>query len=375
MEHRNNQRRSQEREKPYVPDRFNIKKADEAGFDIETCMKDFQTPGTTYEKNSDYYFDSYGHFGIHEEMLKDRTRTLAYRNAIMNNAHLFKDKIVLDVGCGTGILSIFAARAGAKHVYGVEFASIAKHAQEIANENGFKDKITIVKGKIEEVTLPVDKVDIIISEWMGYFLLYESMFDSVLFARDKWLTPDGQLFPNRSVLYMAGIEDEEYKNQKVNFWDDVYGVDMSSIKKWVLFEPLVDVVDPELINTEACPIYDIDLKTVKKEDLDFSAEYQLRVRRDDRIHAVIAWFDVFFDYGQGSTPVELSTSPYRKDTHWKQTVFYLNDVLKVKTGDVLSGSIAVKKCIGNPRELDIKLSYHLKNGSQEVNKKQFYRLC
>ena len=72
MEHRNNQKRSQEREKPYVPDRFNVKKADEAGFDIETCMKDFQAPGTTYEKNSDYYFDSYGHFGIHEEMLKDR---------------------------------------------------------------------------------------------------------------------------------------------------------------------------------------------------------------------------------------------------------------------------------------------------------------
>jgi len=85
MEHRNNQKRSQEREKPYVPDRFHIKKADEAGFDIETCMKDFQTPGTTYEKNSDYYFDSYGHFGIHEEMLKDR---------VLEN---FKESIILIV--------------------------------------------------------------------------------------------------------------------------------------------------------------------------------------------------------------------------------------------------------------------------------------
>lgn len=57
--------------------------------------------------------------GIHEEMLKDQVRTLTYRNAMYHNKHLFKGKIVLDVGCGTGILSMFAARAGAKHVYGV----------------------------------------------------------------------------------------------------------------------------------------------------------------------------------------------------------------------------------------------------------------
>ena len=50
-----------------------------------------------------------------------------------------------------------------------------------------QDKITLIKGKVEEVDLPVDKVDIIISEWMGYFLLYESMLDTVLVARDKWL--------------------------------------------------------------------------------------------------------------------------------------------------------------------------------------------
>ena len=59
--------------------------------------------------------------GIHEEMLKDSVRTGSYRNAIINNPHLFKDKVVLDVGCGTGILSMFAAKAGAKHVVGVRF--------------------------------------------------------------------------------------------------------------------------------------------------------------------------------------------------------------------------------------------------------------
>lgn len=122
-------------------------------------------------------------------MLKDTIRTKAYMNAITLNPHLFKDKIVLDVGSGTGILSIFAAQAGAKHVYGIEKASIYLHSRNIIAENGLADKITIINGLVEEVELPVDKVDVIISEWMGYFLLYESMFDSVLFARDKWLTP------------------------------------------------------------------------------------------------------------------------------------------------------------------------------------------
>ena len=60
--------------------------------------------------SKDYYFDSYAHFGIHEEMLKDEVRTLTYRNSMYHNKHLFKDKIVLDVGCGTGILSMFAAK-------------------------------------------------------------------------------------------------------------------------------------------------------------------------------------------------------------------------------------------------------------------------
>ena len=64
--------------------------------------------------SSDYYSDSYAHFGIHEEMLKDEVRTRSYMNAILQNKHLFKGKVVLDVGCGTGILCMFAAKAGAK---------------------------------------------------------------------------------------------------------------------------------------------------------------------------------------------------------------------------------------------------------------------
>ncbi len=114
--------------------------------------------GKDDKTSADYYFDSYSHFGIHEEMLKDEVRTRGYMRAITQNKHLFKDKIVLDVGCGTSILCMFAAKAGAKHVYGIECAGIITQARQIVKDNGFENQITLIKGKVEEIELPVKKV-------------------------------------------------------------------------------------------------------------------------------------------------------------------------------------------------------------------------
>lgn len=109
----------------------------------------------------------------------------------------------------------FAAKAGAKHVIGVDMSTIIGKAKEIVAVNGLSDKITLLQGKMEEVVLPFDKVDIIISEWMGYFLLYESMLDTVLYARDKYLVKDGLIFPDKATIYVAGIEDGDYKEEKI----------------------------------------------------------------------------------------------------------------------------------------------------------------
>ena len=155
--------------------------------------------------SSEYYWDSYAHFGIHEEMLKDEVRTKSYMNAIEQNTHLFVGKVVLDVGCGTGILSMFAARAGAAKVFAVECSNIVQQAREIVKDNGMDDRIEVIQGKMEEIELPVEKVDIIISEWMGYFLVYESMLSSVVTARERWMKPGGQVMPQRAHLYLSPI--------------------------------------------------------------------------------------------------------------------------------------------------------------------------
>ena len=337
----------------------------------------------------DYYFDSYAHFGegtresekgrvvgrltgvrpavahalllalsspgIHEEMLKDSVRTRSYQAAIERNPHLFKGKVVLDVGCGTGILSLFAARAGAAHVYGIECSAIADQAAAIVRDNGYEGRITIIKGKAEEITLPVDSVDVIISEWMGYFLLYESMLDTVIFCRDKWLAPGGALLPDKCTLFLAAIEDGDYRADKIDFWDDVYGFNFGAIKALALGEPLVDTVDAAQVCAPPVPLATFDLATMVKADATFTATFELTAARNDYVHALVGFFDSVF--GASHTPLSFSTAPSARPTHWKQTVFYLATPLTVCAGEAVRGTLACAPNAVNPRDLDIELTY------------------
>lgn len=128
-----------------------------------------------------------------------------------------------------------------------------------------------MKGKLEDVELPIQQFDIIVSEWMGYFLLYESMLDTVLLARDKYLAPGGLIFPDTATIFLAAIEDEEYKDEKINcecfpyplcflqaltsiVWDNVYGFDFSCIKDIAMREPLVDTVELKTVVTNPHPL-------------------------------------------------------------------------------------------------------------------------
>uniref|UniRef100_A0A8C0C0D1 type I protein arginine methyltransferase n=1 Tax=Buteo japonicus TaxID=224669 RepID=A0A8C0C0D1_9AVES len=121
----------------------------------------------------------YGYLSQQQNMMQDYVRTGTYQRAILQNHSDFKDKIVLDVGCGSGILSFFAAQAGARKIYAV-----------LVKSNNLTDRIVVIPGKVEEVSLP-EQVDIIISEPMGYMLFNERMLESYLHAK-KYLKPSGE---------------------------------------------------------------------------------------------------------------------------------------------------------------------------------------
>lgn len=111
---------------------------------------------------------------------------------------------------------------------------------------------------------------------------------------------------------------------------------------------------------------------MKKEDVEFSTSYTLNFWRNDKVHALVAWFDC--EFSDLENPITLSTSPFETSTHWKQVVFYLDHDLIVNQGDQLNGSIAVRKSKTNFRELDIKISYHINTPQCKNDFVQMYKI-
>lgn len=296
------------------------------------------------------YFGAYAHFSIHHDMLRDRVRTESYRDMINFNRKAFEDKVVLDVGCGTGILSMFAARAGAKSVIGIDQSEIIYQAMDIVRENKLEDKIQLLRGRMEETTLPVEKVDVIISEWMGYFLLFECMLDTVIQARDKYLKNNGLILPNKCTLSLVGISDVERHRNLVTFWDNVYGFKMTCLKHEVIREASVEITSANSVVTSTAVIKTLDLNTCSAGDAEFTSEFTLVVNTSSPIVAVVGYFDAFFDLEHA---VHFSTSPFSPPTHWKQCVFYLEEPLHKQQGDELSGKLTCSRYSKDPRALSV----------------------
>ena len=150
-----------------------------------------------------------------------------------------KDPFAIRNFLGTGILSMFAARAGAKKVYALEMSDIAFDCLDVIRDNGLNDIIEVKKGNAEEIAKSLPKCDIIVSEWMGYCLLFEGMLDSVLKVRDLILKPGGKMIPATARIDLCLVSTEKLWKDYLGFWDDVYGFKMKSLKKRARIEARV----------------------------------------------------------------------------------------------------------------------------------------
>jgi 2-polyprenyl-3-methyl-5-hydroxy-6-metoxy-1,4-benzoquinol methylase len=309
-----------------------------------------------------YYFDGYSHLGIHETMLRDSSRTNAYAEALLSNSDYLKGKVVLDVGCGTGILSMLAAKAGAKKVVGIDLSSIIEKSKEVVKRNGYENIITLVRGRLETTELPLalGEVDIIVSEWMGYGLYFENMLTSVIYARDKYLKNTGILMPSKAEIYFeamsAGGEDD-----RVGWWRDVYGFDMRDLEDLQTIEAAVQTVDSNHICSQRHLIHNLDIGIADDDDLDFDAPFKLNISKDCNLNSFVITFDTPFTATGFNNEVILTTASQSQYTHWKQTVLWLNpsNCCKVNIDSVVTGVVKYIRSEENSRDYKIEVVWSI----------------
>ncbi|XP_017215192.1 probable protein arginine N-methyltransferase 6 isoform X1 [Daucus carota subsp. sativus] len=353
---------------------------------VQQTLTPTQTPCTDFDKA---YFHSYAHLSIHEEMIKDRLRTETYRSAIMQHQDYIKDKVVVDVGCGTGILSIFCAQAGAKRVYAVDASDIAAQASEVVKANNLSETVIVLHGRVEDVEIN-EEVDVIISEWMGYMLMYESMLGSVITARDRWLKPGGLILPSIATLYMAPVTHPDRYGESIDFWRNVYGIDMSPLvplaKQCAFEEPSVETISGENVLTWPHVVKLVDCYTVTNQELEsITTKFNFQSMLRAPFHGFAFWFDVEF-IGPGtfsaysdSPPQQysnptiegsqrtkranpnkaliLSTAPEDPPTHWEQTLIYFYEPIEVEQDQHIEGSVTLSQSRENCRFINIHLEY------------------
>ncbi|KAK8962752.1 Protein arginine N-methyltransferase PRMT10 [Platanthera guangdongensis] len=343
------------------------------------------------DKNVDFanYFCTYAYLYHQKEMLSDRVRMDAYYNAVFKNKHHFVGKVVLDVGTGSGILAVWSAQAGARKVYAVEATKMADHARALIHANSVEDVVQVIEGSMEDVDLP-EKVDVIISEWMGYFLLRESMFDSVIWARDRWLKPSGVMYPSHARMWVApvrsGLGDQKMNDFEtsmsdwysfVNDTEANYGVNMNVLtkayreehEKYYLKTSLWNNLHPSQLIGHPAIVKEIDCLAATVDDIrDVSAKFMLPINMErTRLSAFAGWFDVRFR-GSIQNPVEqeveLTTAPsIDNSTHWGQQVFLVHPPLRVDERDKLMVALSMSRSKENHRLMDVNLTYELQLSS------------
>ncbi|KAJ8670484.1 hypothetical protein QAD02_001743 [Eretmocerus hayati] len=284
--------------------------------------------GNGTDSSSSAYFEAYEDLDVHRLMLDDKSRTLAYKNAIFNMKEHFADKIVMDVGAGTGILTIFCAQAGAKKVYAVEASNLANIIPQVAAENNVVDKVQVIPKLAEDINpCEIEKVDIIVSEWMGFYLIHEGMLDSVIFSRDNFLKEGGLMFPSVAKIYAAPCQFPCYNE----LWNDVCGVSMKCVAELYRNSKSLKVL-PQLIPKEDILADEkllvwLDLNTTTIEELNRlgGQESVMICSKSGKYQGIGIWFDVEFPDGS-----ILSTSPQADPTHWKQFVIVFPQTFEVE---------------------------------------------
>jgi hypothetical protein len=276
----------------------------------------------------------------HVSMLNDRARTGSYLDAIQQVVR--PGDVVVEVGTGTGVLSVAAARAGARHVYAIEAGSIGKVAESLFEANGYADLITLVSGLSTSVTLP-ERADVLVSEIIGNEPLNERVLESTRDAIQRFLKPGARFIPHTLRIYAVPVEIPEEVTSKFRFqgssqsqWKDWYGMDFSALEKGNAPSPFRIFIRPNRARdwmrlTEPTLLAEVDFSSGRPPSIEGAAT--VTADRGGRINGIVEYFEL------GLSPhVELSVDPERVDDacSWRLPVWFQPVPLEVQPGERLT---------------------------------------
>lgn len=281
----------------------------------------------------------------HHYMLRDTVRVLAYQSAIARHSH---GRSVVEIGCGTGILSIFAVRAGARRVVAIEESEIAAVAERMFRVNGCDGIVELRRANSRDVELD-EPADLLIHEILGVDPFNENLIPFVLDARARLLRPGGRLLPSRVQVLCLGVEvepkpqrDKDYILAEAAEAQRLYGVDLGPVLDLLaeadprqLIPPPVEDGDPALFKpkvlSDECLLVDLDLHA---DDLDRAgepAEVRLRIRSSGTLGAVALYFRADLD-----DDIQLTNAPFAPLTSWGRPMRALSRRVQVAHGDEVS---------------------------------------
>jgi protein arginine N-methyltransferase 1 len=266
--------------------------------------------------------EEFGHLYEHEVMVADAVRVNAYREAIAR--HVRPDDAVVDLGTGTGILALFAARQRPRKLYAIDHSAFIEIAQHIATHNG-GEKIEFVRTNSRNFE-PAEKLDLVIHEQIGDDLFDENMLENLLDLKQRVLKPSGRILPARFELFLepASVKPEFRVPRLAE--SVVHGVDFRCLRDSAELGRYLrsdydhvylrtGAFDHYLCDPEPLLTFDLDRMT-RPDELPRSFEATRAVVRPGRFDGLCLYFRVLFD-----DEIGFSTSPAQPRTHWANRLF------------------------------------------------------
>jgi hypothetical protein len=257
----------------------------------------------------------------HRELLADETRTNAYRDAILRVVR--PGDVVVDLGCGSGILSFFACQAGASHVYAIDSTRAADIAAFLAKRLGFGDRVTVLRKESHEVELP-QLANVLVTETMGVLGFDEHIAGHVLDARKRLLTPDARIVPARVSTWLVPVELDHHYEQHINFWSEPhYGFDLSKLRMFASNSSFFAHIHTRAHLAEPAELLALDLNSGLTEA---SGRAEMVMKRDAVVHGFGAFFEARLADGITLTNRDART------TSWSQSFFPLETAIHAARG-------------------------------------------